>query len=183
MRTTWEKIVHCVGTIYGHYISNKLQNRKPVTIIEPTYTQQVLDKHAIKETRHQVQQARLHTARSLQLIQLQAAVVLATDPEAPMLLALLENDIEEATYNATLPLPIKLEEDEYTHHNNEWRTYRERKSRLEKQQGQAFSMILGQCMQVLLDKMKHDTAWNLASVSYDPLTLLKLIEKTVHKHT
>jgi hypothetical protein len=183
MRTSWEKIVHHVGTIYGHDISNELQNRKPVTITEPTYTQAVLDKHAIKETRHQAQQARLHTARSLQLIQLQAAVVTATDPEAPMLLAILENDIEEATYNATLPLPIKLEDEEYTQHNNEWRTYRERKSRLEKQRGQAFSMIRGQCMQVLLDKMKHDTDWNLASVSYDPLTLFKLIEKTVLAQT
>jgi hypothetical protein len=183
MRTCWEKIVHHVGTIYGHDISNELQNRKPVTITEPTYTQLVLDKHAIKETRHQVQQARLHTARSLQLIQLQAAVVTATDPEAPMLLAVLENDIEEATYNATLPLPIKLEDEEYTQHNNEWRTYRERKTRLEKQRGQAFSMIKGQCMQVLLDKMKHDTDWTLASVSYDPLTLYKLIEKTVLAQT
>jgi hypothetical protein len=183
MRTTWEKIVHHVGTIYWHAISNELQNRKPVTILEPTYTQQVLDKHAIKETRHQVQQARIHTARTLQLIQLQAAVVLATYPEAPILLALLENNIEEATYNATLPLPIELEEDEYTQHNNEWRTYRERKSRLEKQRGQAFSMIRGQCMQVLLDKMKHDTDWNLASVSLDPLTLFKLIEKTVIAQT
>jgi hypothetical protein len=148
MRTTWEKIVHHVGTIYGHDISSELQNRKPVSITEPTYTQQVLDKHAIKETRHRAKQARLHTARSLQLIQLQAAVVTATDPEAPMLLALLENDIEEATYQATLPLPIKLEDEESTQHQSEWRTYRERQSRLDKQRGQAFSMIRGQCMQV-----------------------------------
>ena len=28
MRTTWEKIFHHVGTIYGHSISNKMQNKK-----------------------------------------------------------------------------------------------------------------------------------------------------------
>jgi hypothetical protein len=183
MHTTWEKVVHHIGTIYGHDISNELQNRTTVTITEPTYTQQVFDKHAIKQARHQAKQARFHIARSLQLIQLQAAIVTATDPEARMLLAMLENDIEEATYQTTLPLPIKLEDEESTQHQNEWRTYRERTSRLEKQRGQAFSMIRGQCMQVLLDKMKHDTDWTIASVSYDPLTLFKLIEKTVLAQT
>jgi hypothetical protein len=88
-----------------------------------------------------------------------------------------------ATYRATLALPIKLDDMEQTHHYNEWRTYRERTSRLEKQQGQAFSMIHGQCMQVLLDKMKHDVDWIPASETYDPLTLIKLIEKTILAQT
>jgi hypothetical protein len=39
MRTTWEKIVHHVGTIYGHDISNELQNKKTVTILKPEHTQ------------------------------------------------------------------------------------------------------------------------------------------------
>jgi hypothetical protein len=47
MRTTWEKIVHHVGTIYGHDISNVLMNKKTVTISEPEYTQEILNKHAI----------------------------------------------------------------------------------------------------------------------------------------
>jgi hypothetical protein len=38
-------------------------------------------------------------------------------------------------------------------------------------------------MQVLLDKMKHGTDWTIAGVSYDPLTLFKLIEKTVLAQT
>jgi len=44
-------------------------------------------------------------------------------------------------------------------------------------------MIRGQCMQVLLDKMKHDPDWATASESYDPLTLLRLIEKTILSQT
>jgi hypothetical protein len=44
-------------------------------------------------------------------------------------------------------------------------------------------MIRGQCMQVLLDKMKHDANWIPASESYDPLTLMKLIEKTILAQT
>ena len=59
IRTTWEKIVHHAGTIYGHDISNELQNRKTIIIEEPKHTQEVLDKHADKEARRLTQQARL----------------------------------------------------------------------------------------------------------------------------
>jgi hypothetical protein len=183
MRTTWEKIVHHVGTIYGHDISNELQNRKTLKIDEPTHTQAVLDKHNDREARRLTQQTRLTNARNLQRVSLQAAVAEGFDASAPMTLAVLENDIEEAAYQATLDLPIKLNDEETTQHSNEWRTYRERTSRLEKQRGQAFSMIRGQCMQVLLDKMKHDVDWTVASESYDPLILFKLIEKTVLAQT
>ena len=34
-------------------------------------------------------------------------------------------------------------------------------------------------MQVLQDKMKHNPDWEVASASYDPLTLHRLIEKTI----
>jgi hypothetical protein len=111
MRTTWEKIVHHAGTIYGHDISNELQNRKTLTIEEPTHTQAVLQKHAEREARRLTQQARLATARSLQRIALQAADTLGVDPNAPMMLAILDNEIEEAAYQDTLDLPVKLNDE------------------------------------------------------------------------
>ena len=111
------------------------------------------------------------------------AAGVAADAKAPMALALLENEIEEATYQDTNELTVKLNEMEKTENDSAWRTYRERNSRLETQRGQAFSMIRGQCMQVLLDKMKHDPDWTTASESYDPLTLLRLIEKTILAQT
>jgi hypothetical protein len=46
MRTTWEKIVHHVGTIYyGHDISNKLQNEKTVVITKPKHAQACPSSH------------------------------------------------------------------------------------------------------------------------------------------
>ena len=54
---------------------------------------------------------------------------------------------------------------------------------LRKHRGQAFSLILGQCMQMLQDKMKQDTDWHTVSTSYDPLTLGCLIEKTILAQT
>ena len=38
-------------------------------------------------------------------------------------------------------------------------------------------------MTVLLDKMKSDPGWDAASMSYDPLTLLAIIEKTILAQT
>jgi hypothetical protein len=183
MRTTWEKIVHHVGTIYGHDISNELQNKKLVIISKPEHTPEVLAKHLERETRHANQILRLKDAREDKRSALSKEVVLDRDPDASMSLAILDNEIEEADYQATLKLPIKLDESEKTEHDNAWRTYRERNTRLATQRGQAFSMIRGQCMQVLLDKMKHDTDWLPASESYDPLTLLRLIEKTILAQT
>jgi hypothetical protein len=150
MRTTWEKIVHHVGKIYRHDISNELQNKKTVIITKPKHTQDVLDKHN--------QEQRLTRARLAQKTVLETAVT-AGDAEALMSLAILENEIEEAAYQASVDVPIALDEMEKTEHSNAWRTYRKRNSRLETQRGQAFSIICGQCMQVLLDKMKHDSDW------------------------
>ena len=42
MQTTWENIVHNVGTIYGHYIRNEIQNKMKVFIPKPEYTDDVL---------------------------------------------------------------------------------------------------------------------------------------------
>jgi hypothetical protein len=97
MGTAWEKIVHHVGTIYGHNISNELQNKKTVVIPKPEHTQDVLDKHVERVTRHDNQQQRLADARQIQQTALEA-VINAGDADAPMALAILDNQIEEAAY-------------------------------------------------------------------------------------
>jgi hypothetical protein len=100
-----------------------------------------------------------------------------------MKLAALNNEIVMADFQQSLDVPIELTDLEKTQHNNEWRTYRERSAQLVKNRGQAFSLILGQCTQLLQDKMKQDTDWITVSTSYDPLTLYRLIEKTTLAQT
>ena len=103
--------------------------------------------------------------------------------KARMSLAILNNKIVEAEYKIHHILPIVLEDDAKIDHENECRTYRERNSQLEKQHGHAFSMIRGQCMQVLLNNTKHDLYWDKTIESYYKLTLLKLIEKKILSQT
>ena len=57
------------------------------------------------------------------------------------------------------PLEIVLFGDNKFEHEGKWKTYREKQSRLEKHRGQTFSTILEQCLQQLLDRMKHDLIW------------------------
>jgi hypothetical protein len=80
-------------------------------------------------------------------------------------------------------VPIELTDSEKTQHNNEWRTYGERNALLSKHRGQAFSLILGQCTQLLQDKMKQDPGYIAVSTSYDPLLLYRLFEKTILAQT
>ena len=100
-----------------------------------------------------------------------------------MTLAVLDNEIMESEYKRKQIPPMFLEGNSKVEHDNEWQTYHERNSQLQKQSDQAFSMIQGKCMQVLLDKMDNDPDWDNTSESYNPLIVLKLIEKIILAQT
>jgi hypothetical protein len=65
--------------------------------------------------------------------------------------------------------------------NNAKRTYHERTGHLVRSRGKGYSLVLGWCTTVLLNKMKQDADWQAVSDSYNPLKLLKLIEKFILK--
>lgn len=150
---------------------------------KPVHTPAVMARHAARETMIRNGQANLQTARRAQRFILQQAVDDGKDPEAPMKLTALENDVAQANFEASKDVPIELTESERTQHSGKWRTYREHNARLQKHRGQAFSLVLGQCSQMLHDKMKQDTNWIVASTSCNPVTLSRLTEKTILAQT
>jgi ABC-type Fe3+-citrate transport system substrate-binding protein len=84
-----------------------------------------------------------------------------------MQLAISDNEIAEGIYKQNNDdVPTVMLDSEKTQYNNNWRNYQERNELLTKHRGQAFSLILGQCTQLLQDRMKQDTDWNMASMSY-----------------
>ena len=58
---------------------------------------------------------------------------------------------------------MKLTEDKKISHANAWRTHRETTESLKKSRGKVYSLLLGKCTQVLVDKMKQDTDWAMIS--------------------
>jgi hypothetical protein len=114
---------------------------------------------------------------------LKSSVQIGTDMDAPMKLAILQNDIAQGEFAANIEVPVELTDSEKTQFSNDWCTFLERNTNLIKHRGQAFSLIQGKCTQLLQDKMKQDTDWNTVSISYDPLTLYQLIGRTLLAQT
>jgi hypothetical protein len=171
MRTSWEKLAQYVGTNYGQDISNELKKKITVILVEPVHTDDVLLKHSLRYGQMNIQRA-LKAQDTI----LEAAVQAGLDMEAPMKLALPQNEIAKGEFSANVELPIVLNDSHKTQFRNEWRTYREPNENLIKNRGQDFYLIQGQCTQLLQDKMKQDMEWAVVSTSNDPLTLYRLIE-------
>ena len=125
----------------------------------------------------------LMQAREVKLKLLEAALQRQEDPEAPSKLAMLIDEIYEATYQATAEPAIKLNDNEKIQYKNEWFTQSERVARLKKLRGQALSMVRGKFTQILMENMKYDPNWDTVSASYDPLKFMALIEKTILTQT
>jgi hypothetical protein len=166
-----------VGTNYGQDISNELQNKILVILSEPVHTPEVLARHAICEQMVRTREENLQQAHLSKRVILETAAALGADPDAPMQLVILDNEIAEENYKQNNEVPIEMLDLEKMQYSNDWRTYQERNALLTKHRGQAFSLILSQCTQLLQDRMKQDTDWNMASTSYNPLELYRLIEK------
>jgi hypothetical protein len=122
MRTSWEKLVQFVGINYGQDVSNELQNTIPVILSEPVHTPEVLARHAIREQMVQTGEKNLQRARLSKRIILEAATALGTDPDAPMQLAILDNEIAEGNYKQNNEVPIEMLNSEKMQYSNDWRT-------------------------------------------------------------
>ena len=109
MRTTWEKLVHHVGKIHGHDISNKLLNKKRVTIDKHEHTQDALDEHQFDTERRDRSYKRLYEYRQShkgiyeeQLMQGESDIA----ANAKMYFSNLNNEIVEEEYKSHHILPI-----------------------------------------------------------------------------
>jgi hypothetical protein len=103
--------------------------------------------------------------------------------DAPMKLAILQNKIAQGEFAANIEVPVELNDYDKTQFSNDWRTFQECNANLINHQDRAFSLIQGQCNQLLQEKMNQDTDWNTVNTKYDPLTLYLLIERTVLAQT
>ncbi len=68
-------------------------------------------------------------------------------------------------------------------YSNAWCSHCETTEGLKKSRGKMYSLLFGQCTQVLVDLMKQDTTWVTVSELFDPILLFKLIENFVLKQS
>ena len=65
-------------------------------------------------------QENLQQARQAQQLILEAAVTMAVNPEAPMKLTILNNEIAQADFKLNQDVPIEMSDSEKTQYSNEW---------------------------------------------------------------
>jgi hypothetical protein len=72
-----------------------------------------------------------------------------------MKLAILKNEIAQGDFSSRNEVAMELNDSEKMQFSNEWRTFRERNANVIKHRGQAFSLIQGQCNQLLQEKLSR----------------------------
>ena len=105
---------------------------------------------------------------------------LAADPDNRSLrkeMREVEDNIAKTKIELKDEIDLKLTDDEMAVHSNAWITYQESSESLKKGMGMVYSLLLGQCTEVLVDKMKQDNDWVAISTSCDPNLLFKLIKR------
>ncbi len=89
----------------------------------------------------------------------------------------IEDQILKCETDLNNEVEIKLMDNEKMANSNTWRRHCETTEGLKKSRGKVYLLLLGQCTQVLVDKMKQDTTWVIVSELFDPILLFKLINK------
>jgi hypothetical protein len=146
MRILKEKIAQYIGAKYGEDIANKLQNKTRIVLSAPAYPSTTMTRHTLWIALIRSQQAAMLTTRLSSCTLLEAEIALAQgDRSLVMELAKLNQDIAQADFEAAQDVPIELNDQEQIDYSNECRNHSRRISMLETHQGQAYSLILGQC--------------------------------------
>jgi hypothetical protein len=108
MQTPWEKRVQYVSTKYGQDISNELQNKTPMTLVKPVHVEPIVMRHGVREQMIRAGQLNIQQARKSQQTIPYAAVAAGLDVDAPMKLAILQNEIAQGEFAANIEVPVKL---------------------------------------------------------------------------
>ncbi len=157
---------------------------KQLVLQEDTYPDAVLARHMIRAQAVNARVTKMITSLQNQLDVIEGLLLL-TPTDLTLFKSQMEVDykLELAIFELTDVVEVKTTADESMAFNNAWLSYCERTDCLVRSRGKVYSLVLGQCTTVLLGKMKQDADWQAVSDSYDPLKLLKLIEKLFLKQS
>jgi hypothetical protein len=169
LRTSKEKLALYIGTNYGDDACQEWLSEKQLVLQEPTYPDAVLARHRLHEIAVTDRVTKMITSLEMQLQVINTELLLA--PNDLNLLKIQmegENKLELAKFDLTDVIEVKTTANEGMAFSNAWCTYPERTDCLVRSQGKVYSLVLGQCTTVLLDKMKQDADWQAISDSYNP---------------
>jgi hypothetical protein len=184
MCTMQERLIQYVGTKFGGDIANKLQNRMAV-VDTTSHIQHCSDGNhtACKTLVHRQQNNLLAASQAKKAIIKMRITTNPADLDLPIKLAELENKISQLNYHIAQDVEIHLAEHEKNEYCMESKTHADQTNKLVTHCEQVYALIMGQCTQLLQDKLKQDPTWSAVSISYDPLTLYAIIKRVILKQT
>jgi hypothetical protein len=184
LRTSMEKMATYIGTKFGDEATQEWISSKRIIPPEPAHSQAILKRHAarVRATKDRIE-LKLRGLRAKKSA-IEAEIQIAPTDHC-LLKEMREVDDQIAMEEIELAdeVEMKLTKDKKIAHANVWRTHRETTESLKKSRGKVYSLLLGRCTQVLVDKMKQDVDWVMISKSFDPILLFKLIEKFILKQS
>lgn len=71
----------------------------------------------------------------------------------------IQDQIEKANLDLTDEVEMKPTEDEHMSHRISWHYFWEKTERLAQSRGKVYSLLLGQCTQVLIEKLMQEEDW------------------------
>jgi hypothetical protein len=145
------------GTSYGDDVCQEWLPEKQLVLQEPTYPDSVLARHAVQERAVIDRVPKMVTSLEKQLWVIVAELILTPNDLNLLKKQMeLENKLEQAKFKLADVVEVKTTANEGIAFRNSLCTYRERRDCLVRSRGKVYSLVLGQCTTVLLNKMKQD---------------------------
>jgi hypothetical protein len=184
LRTSMEKMAMYIGMKYGNEAAQEWISGKKIILLELAYLQAILVRHAerVKATRERIE-LRLKSLRAEKTAIKAEFISAPTNRGLLKKLHKVDDQIAKGDIELNDEVKMKLTNDEKTAHSNAWRSHRNLSNSLKNSRRKIYSLLLGQCTQVLVDKMKQDADWVKISGLFDPTLLFKLIKKFVLKQS
>ncbi len=158
LRTSKDKLALYIGTTYGDDACQEWLSEKQLVLQEPTYPDAVLARHTIHSQAVNARVTKMVTSLQKQLDVIEGELLLMpTDLNLLKSQMEVDNKLKLAKFELTDVVEVKTTADESTAFNNAWWIYRERTDCLVRSREKVYSLLLGQCTSVLLNKMKQDT--------------------------
>ena len=184
LRTSMEKMALYICTEFGAEAAQEWTSGKQTVLKEPAYSQVVLAMHAerVKATKDRLNRK----LTSLRDERLEIEGEPSADPGNHNLrkeMREVEDNIAKTKIELTDEIDLKLADNEMAAHNSAWVTYQESSESLMNSRGIVYSLLRGQCTQVLLNEMEQDVDWAMISGSSDPNLLFELIKRIVLKQS
>jgi hypothetical protein len=156
LHTSKEKLALYIGTTYGDDACQEWLLEKQLVLHEPTYPDAVLARHTIHAQAVNARVTKMVTSLQNWLDVIEGLLLLMpTDLNLLNSQMEVDNKLKLAMFELTDVVEVKTTADESVAFNNAWWTYRERMDHLVRSRGIVYSLVLGQCTTVLLDKMKQ----------------------------